>query len=137
MKSLHIAAGIIRNPQGDIFITQRQAHVHMAHKWEFPGGKLEAGESPAQALSRELWEEIDIRITNWSLFDVQSEYMAEKFCHMTLWFYLVTGWQGAPWGKEGQASRWVSQHQLTLVDFPLTNRPIVKLILSCDAVRLV
>ena len=56
MKKLQIAVGIIRNPQGEIFITQRAADAHMANKLEFPGGKIESDETPEQALIRELQE---------------------------------------------------------------------------------
>ena len=57
-KHLRIAAGVIRNAEGDIFIAQRPAESHMGGYWEFPGGKLKAGESPEQALVRELEEEL-------------------------------------------------------------------------------
>lgn len=69
MKKLQIAVGIIRNPQGEIFITQRAADAHMANKLEFPGGKIESDETPEQALIRELQEEVGITVTTSSLFD--------------------------------------------------------------------
>mgnify|MGYP001146265692 CR=1 FL=1 len=69
MKKLQIAVGIIRNPQGEIFITQRAADAHMANKLEFPGGKIESDETPEQALIRELQEEVGITVTASSLFE--------------------------------------------------------------------
>ncbi|EME1734578.1 8-oxo-dGTP diphosphatase MutT, partial [Cronobacter sakazakii] len=63
MKKLQIAVGIVRNAKGEIFITQRAADAHMANKWEFPGGKIEAGETPEAALRRELQEETGITVT--------------------------------------------------------------------------
>lgn len=60
MKELKISTGIIRNAAGEVFITQRAADGHMANKWEFPGGKIEEGESPEMALAVELFEEVGI-----------------------------------------------------------------------------
>ncbi len=123
MKVLNIAAGIIRNPQGEIFITQRAADAHMANKKEFPGGKIEAGETPEQALARELDEEVGITITSALLFE-KLDYQYPEL-HITLWFYLVEGWEGEPWGKEGQPGEWVMPQALNADDFPPANQPIV------------
>ena len=106
MKKLQIAVGIIRNPQGEIFITQRAADAHMANKLEFPGGKIESDETPEQALIRELQEEVGITVTASSLFDKLEYQFPDR--HITLWFFLVESWQGEPWGKEGQPGRRVS-----------------------------
>ena len=96
MKILQIAVGIIRNPQGEIFITQRAADAHMANKWEFPGGKIEEGETPEQAVIRELHEEVGIKAGAASLFYKLEYRFPDR--HMTLWFYLVEQWEGEPWG---------------------------------------
>lgn len=130
MKTLHIAAGIIRDPAAAIFITRRKPGVYMAGKWEFPGGKLEAGETPADALVRELWEETDIQATHWSLFVRQSCHLPEKAWQITIWFYLVTGWRGVARGKEGQAARWLPQWQLSVADFPPTNAAVVNKLIN-------
>jgi 8-oxo-dGTP diphosphatase len=114
MKKLQIAVGIIRNPQGEIFITQRAADAHMANKLEFPGGKIESDETPEQALIRELQEEVGITVTTSSLFDKLEYQFPDR--HITLWFFLVESWQGEPWGKEGQPGwrdqRWIRRRFL-------------------------
>ena len=87
MKKLQIAVGIIRNQHNEIFITQRAADAHMANKLEFPGGKIEAGETPEQALIRELQEEVGITPTQNSLFEKLEYQFPDR--HITLWFWLV------------------------------------------------
>ncbi|MDX1824308.1 MAG: NUDIX domain-containing protein, partial [Thiohalomonadales bacterium] len=56
----HVAVGVVRNSQGQLLIAKRPAHVHQGDRWEFPGGKIESGETPQQALQRELHEEVGI-----------------------------------------------------------------------------
>ena len=129
MKKLQIAVGIIRNPEGDIFITQRAADAHMANKLEFPGGKIESAETPEQALIRELQEEVGITVTSLQQFDKLEYQFPDR--HITLWFWLVDGWEGDPWGKEGQPGRWVAQRELVAGEFPPANAPVIeKLILG-------
>ncbi|VDZ84799.1 8-oxo-dGTP diphosphatase MutT [Kluyvera intermedia] len=129
MKILQISVGIIRNAEGEIYITQRAADAHMAHKWEFPGGKIEAEESPEQAVIRELQEEVGITVTSLQQFDKLEYQFPDR--HITLWFWLVDGWKGEPWGKEGQPGRWVAQRELVAGEFPPANAPVIeKLILG-------
>lgn len=71
----------------------------MANKWEFPGGKIESGETPEQALIRELQEEVGITPLGATLFDKLEYQFPDR--HITLWFWLVENWEGDPWGKGG------------------------------------
>ncbi|KNC89386.1 8-oxo-dGTP diphosphatase MutT [Trabulsiella odontotermitis] len=128
MKKLQIAVGIIRNPQGEIFITQRAADAHMANKWEFPGGKIEEGETPEQAVMRELAEEVGIEAATPVFFDKLEYQFPDR--HITLWFWLVEHWQGEPWGKEGQPGRWVAQNALQADAFPPANEPVIAKLLA-------
>jgi 8-oxo-dGTP diphosphatase len=124
MKQLQIAVGIIRNSEGEIFITRRAEDAHMANKLEFPGGKIEAGETPEQALVRELHEETGITATLYSQFEKLAYAFPDR--HITLWFFLVEDWEGEPWGKEGQPGQWIAQHKLAAEDFPPANEPVIQ-----------
>lgn len=123
LKQLNIAVGIIRNPNHEIFITQRDGSSHMAGFWEFPGGKIESGETPAQALIRELQEEVGI--------DARDPVMIRTLEHrfpdrvVNLHFFMVETWSGEPYGKEGQPKRWVAQTALKEEDFPPANAEVV------------
>lgn len=128
MKLLQVAVGIIRNQQNEIFLTQRSANVPMANKWEFPGGKLEQGESAEQALHRELLEETGIIVT--SAFKLIETSYKQSELNVNLVFFLVKEWDGEPWGKEGQPCRWVDQQKLVAEEFPVANQEIVKLLLQ-------
>ncbi|MEY8711065.1 nucleoside triphosphate hydrolase [Mangrovibacter phragmitis] len=123
MKRFEIAVGIIRNQNAEIFLAQRSAGSHMANMWEFPGGKIEQGETPEQALERELMEEVGITPTGFSLFEKQEHQFPDR--HVSLWFFLVEQWDGEPWGKEGQPSRWVAQQALEPEQFPPANAPVI------------
>lgn len=125
-KHLRIAAGVIRNAEGEIFIAQRPLKSHMGGYWEFPGGKLEAGESPEQALVRELEEELGIVAVPGKLLQTAEHEFPDRL--ITIYFFLVEEWQNAPYGREGQPSRWVKQTALIAEEFPPVNRGIVALL---------
>ena len=128
MKILQISVGIIRNADGEIYITQRAADSHMAHKWEFHGGKIEAGETPEEAVIRELQEEVGIAATSLHQFDKLEYQFPDR--HITLWFWMVDGWEGEPWGKEGQPGRWVAQRDLVADEFPPANVPVIEKLIA-------
>lgn len=128
MKVVQVAVGIIRDQRNAIFLTQRSANVPMANKWEFPGGKLEQGESAEQALYRELLEETGITVTSArKLLETSDE---QPGLRLNLIFFLVEEWRGKPWGKEGQPCRWVQQQQLVVDEFPMANREMVTQLLQ-------
>lgn len=82
----------------------------MQDYWEFPGGKVQSGESAGAALGRELYEELGITGINYEHFQtIRHDY---PDLSVEIEFFKVTSWQGNPEGKEGQALRWVAQSDL-------------------------
>lgn len=123
MKRVHVAAAVIRQADGKVLIARRGASQHQGNLWEFPGGKVETGESPQAALGRELAEELGIRVTAARpLIKVAHDY-PDKQVLLDVWE--VTAFDGEPHGIEGQPLAWVSPKALDQYDFPAANQPIV------------
>ncbi|WP_313557832.1 8-oxo-dGTP diphosphatase MutT [Teredinibacter franksiae] len=122
-KVVHVAVGVVLDQQQNILISQRQAGQHLAGFWEFPGGKIEAGELCEQALFRELDEELGIQVkVSEALIVIEHQY-AEK--QVKLDVRLVTQFSGVPSGREGQAFKWVPASQLGAIEFPAANKKII------------
>ncbi len=101
---IDVAVGILMQANGDVLLARRPEGKPYAGYWEFPGGKVEAGESVFEALKREFEEEIGVRIVS-----------AEEWCgvehvyphaHVRLHFFISREWQGLPQSLEGQALAW-------------------------------
>lgn len=122
MKRILVVAAVIRR-EGRILIAQRPRDKHMGGLWEFPGGKVEAGETVRRALVRELGEELGITATACApLIRISHDYPDKAVC-LDVWE--VTAFDGEPHGREGQAVRWVTPAELPGFDYPAANRPIV------------
>lgn len=129
MKRIHIVAGIIFNPdQSEIFITKRPDHLHKGGFWEFPGGKVEAGESIEQAMARELDEEIGIVVTEQKPFQHFDYEYTDK--SLSFDFILVTAFENQPHGREGQQGCWVKIADLANYRFPEANEPVLHQVIA-------
>lgn len=123
MKRVHVAAAVIRANDGRILIARRADNQHQGGLWEFPGGKVEAGEAVEIALARELQEELGIVVTQARpLIKVRHDY-PDKQVLLDVWE--VNGFTGEPHGAEGQPLAWVSARELAQYEFPAANQPIV------------
>ena len=112
MKTVRVVAAIIRDADGRIFATQR-GYGDWKDYWEFPGGKIEAGETPEDALRREIWEELETRI-GIERFVATVEYDYPAF-HLSMNCYLCYVESGYLTLKEHEAARWLSPNKLTSV----------------------
>jgi 8-oxo-dGTP diphosphatase len=101
---LHVAAAIIQRPDGQVLLAQRPAGKAYAGYWEFPGGKLEPGETPRAALDRELAEELGLTVRSAAPWLVQR--FRYPHAHVLLHFFRVFDWSGEPVGHDGQAFVW-------------------------------
>lgn len=120
---LRVAAGVVRDGEGRVLIAKRPDHVHQGGLWEFPGGKLEPGETVEQALCRELREELNIETLDATpLIGIHHDY-PERQVSLSVW--RVDRFQGQARGMEDQPIRWVTPDELPSYEFPAANRPII------------
>ena len=120
---VHVAVGVILDADRNILLTRRHPDSHQGGLWEFPGGKVELGESLEVALARELYEELAIRIGRTTpLLEIRHDY-GDKL----VWLDVHVVWQfsGRPSAREGQPMKWVAPAELAGYAFPEANRPII------------
>ncbi len=121
--SIHVVAAALIDAHRRVLIAQRPAGKHLAGAWEFPGGKLEPGETPAQALERELREEIGITIgPPRPLLRLHHTY---PYGDVLLDVWVVRRYHGRPRGLDGQALRWCDRAALAAADLLPADRPIL------------
>jgi 8-oxo-dGTP diphosphatase len=120
---LHVVAGVLYDGEGRVLLAQRPEGKFMAGKWEFPGGKLKAGETEAAALKRELAEELGIEVLDCSkLMRLEHQYPDRQ---VTLSVWSIAHYSGSAQGLEGQALRWVAPAGLFREDLLPADWPIV------------
>ena len=121
---IEVAAAVIFNERGEFLLAQRPAGKPYAGFWEFPGGKVEPGENPAQALRRELHEELGIDVTTlypWLTRDFDYTHAAVR-----LRFFRVLKWSGILHGRESQAFSWHCVDKITVAPVLPANGPILR-----------
>lgn len=122
--SVHVAVAVIINNDEEVLISLRPDHVHQGGLWEFPGGKVEQGETAETALIRELKEELGIEIQHASpLIRISHNYL-DKSVLLDVW--RIHSFKGEAHGAEGQQIRWSKIDQLKPSDFPQANLSIIK-----------
>jgi len=133
-KFVHVAVGVICNHHQQILIAKRPKHVHQGDLWEFPGGKVEVGETVREALARELNEELNLSITNAEPFIQINHDYGDKQVLLDVWLihHQVASVESmhVEYGREGQLIRWVKKTALRDYSFPKANDAIIDAIIT-------
>ena len=119
-----VAAAIVRD-DGRILVAQRAPGTSLAGLWEFPGGKMEPGETPEAALVRELTEELGIGVAPEALSPVGFASHAYPAFHLVMLLFLCRDWTGTPIGVEGQPLRWERLDSLGTLPMPPADKPLI------------
>lgn len=128
MKTVLVAAVALIDVDGRILLAERPAGKSMAGLWEFPGGKVEADESPEHALIRELEEELGIDTWESCLAPLTfASHRYESF-HLLMPLFACRKWQGIPSGREGQELKWVGVNQLRDYPMPPADIPLISVL---------
>ena len=124
--AVHVVAAVLRDAAGRVLIAQRPPGKHMAGYWEFPGGKIGAGESGEQALSRELAEELGVVLQRCHpLLQLRHDY-ADRVVQLEV--FVVDEYGGQPSGLEAQALKWVAVAELYSHALLPADRPIIEVL---------
>ena len=125
MKLTLVVACALIDADNRVLIAKRPAGKSMAGLWEFPGGKLEAGERPEEALIRELQEELGIETKIDCLAPLSFASHAYDEFHLLMPLYICRRFWGQPQPKEGQTLKWVKANKLRSFDMPPADEPLI------------
>jgi 8-oxo-dGTP diphosphatase len=124
LQNIFVVAAAIFSEKGEILLARRPAGKPLAGFWEFPGGKIESGESPQQALIRELQEELGITATTfWP--DKMIDF-SDNSRNLHFYFFRVTAFRGVPQGLEGQLLVWTTLNEINRFIMPAPNMPLLQ-----------
>jgi 8-oxo-dGTP diphosphatase len=122
---LLVAAGALIDTDGRVLVTQRPPDKAMAGLWEFPGGKVEPGETPEATLIRELKEELGIDIRSACLAPLTFASHGYQSFHLLMPLYVCRTWDGIVRPLEGQALKWLRPRDLRALDMPPADAPLI------------
>jgi 8-oxo-dGTP diphosphatase len=125
---LFVVAAALVDADGRVLVQQRPPGKPMAGLWEFPGGKVETGETPEAALVRELTEElgIDVEAACLAPATFASESLGQR--HLVLLLYALRKWRGVPVAHHASALKWVRPLELHALDMPPADKPLIGLL---------
>jgi 8-oxo-dGTP diphosphatase len=127
-KVVLVSAVALIDPDGRVLLAKRPEGKSMAGLWEFPGGKVEAGETPEEALIRELHEELGIDTWSSCLAPLTFASHAYEDFHLLMPLFACRRWNGAPQSKEGQTLKWVKAQDLKKFPMPPADIPLIPIL---------
>ncbi|MFA7495172.1 MAG: Nudix family hydrolase [Acidithiobacillus sp.] len=128
MPVVPVATGIVEDAKGRLLVSLRPEGKPWPGFWEFPGGKVDPGETPPQALLRELWEEVGIEVINPSPYRILDYTYPERT--VRLHFYRIRHWRGEAYGREGQQVRWLYPWEIPALECLPANLQMTAAILA-------
>jgi 8-oxo-dGTP diphosphatase len=128
LKLVLVSAVALIDRDGRVLLAQRPEGKSMAGLWEFPGGKVEAGESPEEALIRELHEELGIGTWASCLAPLTFASHAYADFHLLMPLFACRKWDGVPASQEGQTLRWVRPEDLRSYPMPPADIPLIPIL---------
>ncbi|HKK84518.1 MAG TPA: 8-oxo-dGTP diphosphatase MutT [Roseovarius sp.] len=128
MKTVLVSAVALIDVEGRILLTQRPEGKSMAGLWEFPGGKVEPGETPEHALIRELQEELGIDTWESCLAPLTFASHSYEDFHLLMPLYACRKWEGFPQGREGQTLKWARVNELRDYPMPPADIPLIPIL---------
>ncbi|MGX9356104.1 8-oxo-dGTP diphosphatase MutT [Roseobacteraceae bacterium S113] len=128
MKTLLVAAAALVDRDGRVLLAQRPEGKSMAGLWEFPGGKIEAGETPEAALIRELHEELGIDTWQSCLAPLTFASHSYEGFHLLMPLFVCRKWNGIPAAREGQTLAWVAPNKLRTYPMPPADVPLIPIL---------
>ncbi|WP_319825234.1 8-oxo-dGTP diphosphatase MutT [Thalassovita sp.] len=128
MKTVLVSAVALVDVDGRVLLAQRPAGKSMAGLWEFPGGKVEPGETPEHALIRELEEELGIN--TWASCLAPLSFASHSYddFHLLMPLFVCRKWEGIPTPKEGQKLKWIFSQELSKYPMPPADIPLIPIL---------
>ncbi len=124
-KTVLVSAVALFDADGRVLLTQRPPGKSMAGLWEFPGGKVEVGELPEAALTREIREELGVEICERCAAPLTFVSHAYEDFHLLMLLYVCRKWEGIPEALEGQKLTWKFPHEMVALPMPPADIPLV------------
>jgi 8-oxo-dGTP diphosphatase len=128
MKTVLVSAVALIDRDGRVLLAQRPEGKSMAGLWEFPGGKVEVGETPEAALIRELEEELGINTWKSCLAPLTFASHAYEDFHLLMPLFVCRKWEGMPQPRENQTLKWVRKQELRSYGMPAADVPLIPIL---------